>query len=436
MAPIFAVAGLLGSQTLPANNITIASEFTGDEPLMTAPVSCAFPEGNPYKILGTIQVDAPGTYQVFAASDGLTTAYLQGVPDFVLLVYEASFNPDQSSENLLLSIFRGEEIELETGTSYVLVAQYCADLNHPNLPDFPEFVFYYGPISVVMKGPGQISGAGVETPQFTWGTFSGVEDMIVPPESDDAYRYHASGPVPVTRSGNYFIGLVYRHPLTTFFTLLIYDGSFDPASPEQNLVMTDSGYGRVYLEGGHSYIFIAVDNSNEFDKSTEWQFVIFPPGPVRFNEDLTGAWVSPGIEGQGLMMHAGGLTQVLFLAWFTFQTAPVPIIPGPPPDLGSGDQRWLTGYGIMPEQGNTMNINFESSTGGVFNTHSPGATTNSQYGTGGIELVDCEHLKLSYSLPGGHQGELDYYRIISDTTIECAKHIYAGNWEPLYEESP
>ena len=101
-----------------------------------------------------------------------------------------------------------------------------------------------------------------------------------------------------------------------------------------------------------------------------------------------------------------------------------------PNSLGADDQIWMTAFGSIPASGSYMTINYENSTGGRFNSETPVATINSNYGTGWIEGFTCDHLLINWNLPGGIVDTRDYYKAAQDGVPYCESFLVAGPVSP------
>ena len=160
---------------------------------------------------------------------------------------------------------------------------------------------------------------------------------------------------------------------------------------------------------------------------------------------LNGSWTNPDIKAQGILVDVVASAGVVFFAQFTFQddvlaaaakgvgqtvqstgTGDATV----QAQIGSNDQIWLTAFGLIPGSGNVIPINYENSTGGRFNAETPVATTDSNYGTGYIEGLACDHLVVNWNLPGGVQDTRDYYKAAQDTVPYCMSFIPAGPVSP------
>ena len=391
---------------------------------MTAsPAGCGAVENQVYLEAGTVTVSFTSVYELADAGNLLGfTGTGRGVVDIVINVYEDSFDPTNPGSGRIATIDEGEALTLEAGKSYVLVIQpYCENTS--------------GVFAVVIRGSGVIAGAGFESAAYTNGQHSLSDPISDFPMGIGFHAYDVSDPVQVPQTGIYYFGAVGIN-FNADVTLLAYEGSFDPFEPSDNLVGAVSFTGSLTLSKNKTYIFVMVD---QFDLEGNWQYVLFPPGAIRFNESLKGAWVTPGVGGSGVMLEIGTQTGILFFAWFTFPEAPPPVLgskANPTPesnpansvntDLGSTDQRWLTGFGAIPTDSNLMNIKYENTSGGFFNAMTPVPITDSNYGTGTVTVIDCSNIVISYDLPGGLLGSAPMVRALPEGKTACLQSINAA----------
>lgn len=384
---------------------------------MSVPESCP---GNPlasYINLGTIQVSQTGSYRV--ADGGQQTVFVAGLPDLVIHVYKTSFVASFPNSFRELSTDVGAYVDLEAGEDYILVIQTRCGAG-------------LGPYAVVLGGPGDITGAGFTSAQFTYGQLTDSSPEIFYPVDTQPWKYWASQPVRVRRSG-YYRSAVTRAGFQFGAGVAVYEGEFDPENPRQNQVKGRADSTMLLVEGT-DYVF-AVFNEDNID----WQFVMFPPGPASFNADFKGAWVSPGINSQGVLLEIGEQTGVLFLAWFTFPYGE----PGgelflrtsatghqsfkAEEDIGATDQRWLTAFGALSKGMDVVNISFENTSRGTFNGLGVPPQTDSSYGTGSMEVRDCDHLVLNFDLPGDVSGSNDLHRATRESSyLSCLSELKSG----------
>ena len=134
------------------------------------------------------------------------------------------------------------------------------------------------------------------------------------------------------------------------------------------------------------------------------------------NPGLNDAWYDINTAGQGFFFNVFPDIPLFFLAWFTFDTVQ--------PDssvtaiLGAPDQRWVTASGSW--QGNTVTLNAELTTGGVFNSSEPMPTQVQGYGTITIVFHDCNNATLTYNFPSlGLSGQIELTRVVADNVALC-----------------
>jgi len=134
------------------------------------------------------------------------------------------------------------------------------------------------------------------------------------------------------------------------------------------------------------------------------------------NPGLNDAWYDVNTAGQGFFFNVFPDIGLFFLAWFTFDTvqpdASVTAI------LGAPDQRWVTASGTW--EANTVTLNAELTTGGVFNSSDPAPDQVQGYGTITIVFHDCNNATLTYNFPSlGLTGQIELTRVVSDNIALC-----------------
>ena len=411
-----------------ADNITISDYFPEGGPAMDAsPVSCGQFITQPYMEAGSVSVSSNGNYEIADAGNLLGfTGIGQGVSDIVINIYDGNFDPLDTTLNRVSSVDEGNSVPLQTGINYLLVIQ-------------PFCEYAGGTFGIVIRGDGNVTGAGFATATHTSGQHENGDSSANFPLEIGTHVYDASAPIAVSRTGLYYFGEVGAN-FNAGITLLAYEGSFNPGNTSTNLIGSVSTAGSLSLSRDKVYVFVAVDQS---DLQGNWQYTLFPPGDARFNESMKGAWVTPGVDGSGIMLEVGTQSGVLFFAWFTFPEAPIVAssskigvtpnnVSGTTLDaaVGSTDQRWLTGFGPVHSESSVVDIKYENTTGGVFNSTTPKPTTDSNYGFGMAEVFDCNNISVSYDLPDGLQGSADMIRALSDGTADCLKMVDAGPITP------
>lgn len=152
-------------------------------------------------------------------------------------------------------------------------------------------------------------------------------------------------------------------------------------------------------------------NNTNFD-STRVTFI----GPFFINAGLNDAWVSGDAPFQGLFFTVFPDLGLFFLSWFTFDS----VAPGGSVTavFGAADQRWVTASGFYA--GDTVSLNVELTSGGVFNGSVPEATQQPGYGTITIQFIDCNTAILTYNFPSvGLSGQMTLSRVVADNVPLC-----------------
>jgi hypothetical protein len=140
-----------------------------------------------------------------------------------------------------------------------------------------------------------------------------------------------------------------------------------------------------------------------------------PPG-FTINSGLNDAWVSADAAFQGLFFTVFEDLGLFFLSWFTFDSVP----PGQAAAavFGAADQRWVTGLGSY--SGNSVTLNVELTSGGIFNSSVPLATQSPGYGTITVIFISCNKAVLIYDFPSvGLSGEMTLTRVVTDNVALC-----------------
>jgi len=155
-----------------------------------------------------------------------------------------------------------------------------------------------------------------------------------------------------------------------------------------------------YSAAGAAYVFIGLAGAP----------------PFTINAGVNDAWVSEGAPFQGFFFTAYPTLKVFFLAWFTFDSVP--------PDsnieaiFGAADSRWVTASGAFT--GDTVNLQVELTTGGVFNSSNPLATQSPNYGTITVAFVNCGEAIVTYNFPGlGLSGQFTVTRVVPSNEALC-----------------
>jgi cyclophilin family peptidyl-prolyl cis-trans isomerase len=140
------------------------------------------------------------------------------------------------------------------------------------------------------------------------------------------------------------------------------------------------------------------------------------------------AWVNDAAPFQGLFVTAFPGLNLVFLAWFTFDTV-IPVAQTQSESFsgrtvsaaaifGADDQRWVTALGSI--DGNKAVLKAELTTGGVFNGSDPLPTQDTDYGTITIEFESCSKGSVDFNFPSlGESGEFEIHRVLEDSVALC-----------------
>ena len=143
------------------------------------------------------------------------------------------------------------------------------------------------------------------------------------------------------------------------------------------------------------------------------------PGlPFNINPGLNDAWFNPATAGQGFFFVVFPDIELFFLSWFTYDVER--------PDesieaiLGEPGHRWVTAFGDW--DGNTVTLDVELTSGGIFDSAEPPVEQESNYGTITIVFLDCNSATLTYDFPDlGLMGVIELTRVTDDNVALCGK---------------
>lgn len=149
-----------------------------------------------------------------------------------------------------------------------------------------------------------------------------------------------------------------------------------------------------------------------------------PDNPIAFgfdhhmNAGLNDAWFNPATNGQGILVSVLPEAEIVFLAWFTYDTEL------PPEDatanLGDPGHRWLTAQGTYTAGEAVMDLAITS--GGVFDYPSEVSRTDPPGSDGTVTLTfdDCYSGTIEYNIPSiDRQGTVPIQRIVMDNVPLC-----------------
>jgi hypothetical protein len=383
-------------QPLLASHATLSALWDGTEAILPPfPMTCTGAGDLGYRQFDAIQVSRSGPYHMADASDGLPG-------NLVAAIYHGSFDPNDPAANRIAVFDQGGPVTLDSGQDYVVVVQHWCVNTAP------------AAFAVSFSGPGDIEGNDVvRSPPWTLGQIDGTEPEAV--FSGAAQRYELSEPFTAPATGNYWLADVSVFGRLDM-VLRVYQGSFDAADTDRNLVARLDDRGDLLLEAGKSYRFVVT--AYVPGNIGEWHWVLFPPGPLGLNAGLNGAWYNPDTDGQGILVDVFTEIKLVFVAWFTFDLERP--AGGSGPMIGDDGHRWLTASGNYQEGDRTVSLTLYNSTGGVFDSGDPPVDT-AGYGTAELELSDCLNGTLTYDIPAGPvSGTIPLTRIANDHLVLCA----------------
>lgn len=137
--------------------------------------------------------------------------------------------------------------------------------------------------------------------------------------------------------------------------------------------------GSLYMASSNSGVYLVSDGD------------VVPEG-ASINPGMNDAWFYPATDGQGLLITVFKGTDVMFVAWFTYD------VERPPEDvmamLGDPGQRWLTAQGTF--EGDTASLEIYQTAGGVFDSSDPAPSAPEKIGTMTIKWSGCNAAVVTY----------------------------------------
>ena len=161
---------------------------------------------------------------------------------------------------------------------------------------------------------------------------------------------------------------------------------------------------------------LSFPDGNDDDNSNHDAQVVTFLGQFFINPGLNDAWVSADAPFQGFFFTVFQDLGFFFLSWFTFDSEP----PGDGVSavFGAADQRWVTGAGLYALD--TVTLNVELTSGGIFNASDPPAEQQPGYGTITIVFISCNEATLTYDFPSvGLSGVMTLTRTLADNVPLC-----------------
>lgn len=170
-----------------------------------------------------------------------------------------------------------------------------------------------------------------------------------------------------------------------------------------------------YFIGGIIGINDADNGNNTKVDTTAITVVADSSDDFKINEGLNDAWYNPATPGQGFFITVFPDIQMMFLAWFTFDT--VGPAAGVTAKLGEPGHRWLTAFG--PYSGDSATLDVELTQGGTFNSAVP-AVTQGADGTIEVDFSDCNDGLIHFDITSADvSGTVPIERIALDNVPFC-----------------
>jgi plastocyanin len=139
-------------------------------------------------------------------------------------------------------------------------------------------------------------------------------------------------------------------------------------------------------------------------------------GVFVINAGLNDAWVNADAPFQGFFFTVFPDLSLFFAAWFTFDS----VVPDGSATavFGAPDLRWVTASGFY--SGDSVTLNVELTTGGIFNDSDPEAEQTPNYGTITIKFLNCNEAEVTYNFPSlGLSGQMILTRVVGDNIPLC-----------------
>ncbi|MCF6319040.1 MAG: hypothetical protein L3J83_07145 [Proteobacteria bacterium] len=118
---------------------------------------------------------------------------------------------------------------------------------------------------------------------------------------------------------------------------------------------------------------------------------------MHINSGLNGAWFNTDTSGQGFLIEVLPETKRVFVAWFTYDTN----LPSSNTTavIGDAGHRWLTGIGDIDDSNNSVVIDINLTSGGLFDNSQTVTTSETMtYGNLTLSFDDCSNAKVEYNL--------------------------------------
>lgn len=380
-----------------------AGFFRGSEMKTTTIGVTCFPDTGQaylYRVLPGVTASASGAY-------GFSNVGHHYAGNSQIAFY-TSFDPADPTANRvgwsnIDTLYDEGPIPLEAGVEYTVVVQ-SFNCDGPAAKR-GEWSFTY-------RGPGALSGPSFyPLPSYGSGTVDATSPTFMSPACGIA-RYQSAGPVRVPVSGEYRYSDAAVH-FDLDIELLIYEGSFNPNSPNANLLTIVDDGATLELEEGTDYYLVAHPWGCGTTFFGNYEYVLLgPSGEFVITEGVNGAWANFDTLGQGQLMEVYPDINLLFSAWFTWDTTQPDA--GETANVGDPNHRWLTAQGGY--EGDTATLVLYTASGGLFDDPAP--VQNPASGTMSIRFLSCNEAEVTYEL-GDRSGSYTMNKIANDNVATC-----------------
>ncbi|MEJ2401618.1 MAG: hypothetical protein P8Y52_09520 [Xanthomonadales bacterium] len=382
---VFATVFMTSSMTAIADEGVIAGFFRGSEGT-AASIGVTCPENPdrrlPYRVISGVTASIGGDYD-FSNTGHHYSGNTQ-------IAFYSSFDPENPTANRIGwtevdSMFDNGALQLQAGTEYTVVVQ--AINCDSGGSQRGEWSFTY-------RGPGALNGPDIyPLPAYGSGSITSSSSTFTSPACGIT-RYVRAGPIQVPVTGEYRYSDASVH-FDLDIEVHIYAGSFDTNNPEANLYRILDDGETVTLEEGIDYVFITAPWGCSTTNFGDYQYLLLgPSGEFIITEGVSGAWANTDTLGQGQFMEVYPDRNLLFAAWFTWDTTQPGS--GAMANVGDSNHRWLTAQGGY--EGDTATLDITLTRGGLFDDPTKATNEPDPVGTMTLRFLSCNEAVLTYEL--------------------------------------
>ena len=196
----------------------------------------------------------------------------------------------------------------------------------------------------------------------------------------------------------------------------IYQAAADFGTPTGNTYVDNVAVPHAQSESAAGMTFITGTGTlTSLGFPISFTIVAIDKGAFEINAGLNDAWVNADAEKQGFFFTVFPDFKFFFMSWFTFDSVPPQ---GASATFGAADTRWVTGLGAYT--GNSVTIDVELTTGGIFNASDPLADQTPGYGTITIVFTGCNEALVTYNFPTVFlSGSMTLTRVLDENVALC-----------------